>query len=60
MPEQVKANRLTSMHRKQALHVKSLTDWVEENTSEILAIRSQGTAPGTTHPAYGRAGRTPA
>lgn len=33
--------RLTQLGEDVALHVKSLTDWVEENTPEILAIRSK-------------------
>jgi DNA-binding HxlR family transcriptional regulator len=44
---------LTQLGEGVALHVKSLTDWVEENTPEILAIRSQRTAPATTRPASG-------
>jgi DNA-binding HxlR family transcriptional regulator len=46
---------LTRLGEEVALHVKSLTDWVEENTPDILVIRSQGTAPGTTHPHLGPA-----
>src|SRR3954452_2345518 len=32
---------LTQLGEGVALHVKSLTDWVEENTPEILATRSK-------------------
>jgi len=32
---------LTHLGREAAVHIKSLTDWVEENTSEILEIRSK-------------------
>jgi len=32
---------LTRTGREVALHIKSLTDWIEENTPEILAIRSK-------------------
>jgi len=31
---------LTRLGSEAAVHVRSLTDWVEENTSEILEIRS--------------------
>jgi len=31
---------LTRLGSEVAVHVRSLTDWVEENTSEILEIRS--------------------
>jgi len=32
---------LTQLGEEVALHVESLTDWVEEHTPEILAIRSK-------------------
>ncbi len=35
---------LTPLGGEVALHVKSLTDWVEDHTPEILEIRAQSTA----------------
>lgn len=32
---------LTPLGREVALHVRSLTDWVEENTPDILEFRSK-------------------
>jgi DNA-binding HxlR family transcriptional regulator len=37
---------LTRLGEEVALHIKSPTDWVEENTPEILAIRSRELPPG--------------
>jgi len=36
---------LTQRGREVAVHIKSLTDWVEENTPEILELRSRPSKP---------------
>jgi DNA-binding HxlR family transcriptional regulator len=42
---------LTRLGGEVAVHIKALTDWVEENTSEILEIRSERSV---AHPASAR------
>jgi DNA-binding HxlR family transcriptional regulator len=44
---------LTDMGGEVALHIKSLTDWVEENTPKILATRSMHIAVRTVRPTSG-------
>ena len=41
---------LTRLGAEVALHIKSLTDWVEQNTSEIIAFRSKHTTVRTERP----------